>query len=58
MAKIYPLEMHSDVPWRQQLHELKDAFTAEYLEFFIRALDTSTKVGGCTPKGLKVMQRA
>lgn len=58
MAKIYPIEMHPDVLWRQQMHELKNAFTAEYLAFFIQALDTSTKIGGSTPRGLKVMQRA
>jgi hypothetical protein len=58
MAKIYPLDRHPDVLWRQQMHELKSAFTAEYLAFFIQALDTSTKVGGSTPRGLKVMQRA
>ena len=40
------------------MHELKSAFTAEYLAFFIQALDTSTKVGGSTPRGLKVLQRA
>ena len=28
------------------------------LAFFIQVLDTSTKVGGSTPRGLKVMQRA
>lgn len=58
MAKIYPLDMHPDVPWRQQMHKLKNAFTAEYLAFFIQALNTSIKMGGSTPKGLKVMQRA
>jgi hypothetical protein len=58
MAKIYPLHLHVNAQWRQQLHEIKSAFTAEYLAFFLLALDTSTKVGGTTPRGLKVMQRA
>lgn len=33
-------------------------FTAECLEFFLLALDTSARAGGSTPRGLKVMQRA
>jgi hypothetical protein len=57
-AKIYPLHSGSDGRRRQQLHEIKSAFTAEYLAFFLLALDTSTRVGGITPRGLKVMQRA
>jgi hypothetical protein len=58
MAKIYPLEMHLEVLWRQQMEELKIAFMAEYLSFFILALDTSTKLGGNSPRGLRTMQRA
>ena len=58
MAKIYPLYRGSETQRRQQMHEIKSAFTAEYLAFFLLALDTSTKVGGRTPRGLKVMQRA
>jgi hypothetical protein len=58
MAKIYPLHLGPEVQRRQQMHEIKSAFTAEYLAFFLLALDTSTKVGGPTPRGLKVMQRA
>jgi hypothetical protein len=40
------------------MHELKNAFAAEYLAFFILALDTCAKTGGATPQGLQVMQRA
>jgi hypothetical protein len=58
MAKIYPLYSRSDDQRRQQLHEIKTAFTAEYLAFFLLALDTSTRAGGPTPRGLQVMQRA
>jgi hypothetical protein len=50
-------DMHLGVPWRWQMHELKNAFTAEYVVFFIQALDTTIMVGGITPRGLKVMQR-
>jgi hypothetical protein len=57
-AKISPLQSGSDGRRRQQLYEIKSAFTAEYLAFFLLALDTSTRVGGITPRGLKVMQRA
>jgi hypothetical protein len=58
MAKIYPLYWGSDEERRRQMHEIKTAFTAQYLDFFLLALDTSTRVGGPTPRGLKVMQRA
>jgi hypothetical protein len=58
MAKIYPLHRHSDPQCRRQMQEIKSAFTAEYLAFFLLALDTSTQVGGAAPGGLKVMQRA
>ena len=58
MAKVYPLYMHPDIAWRQQMRELKGVFTAEHLAFFIQVLDTSTKVGVSSPRGLKVMQRA
>jgi hypothetical protein len=58
MAEIYPLHLHQDAQWRRELHDLKNAFTAEYLAFFLLALDTSTKVGGTTPRGVKVIQRA
>ena len=57
MAKIYPLPRPSDFQWRRQMQEIKTAFTAEYLAFFLLALDTSTQVGAA-PRGLKVMQRA
>jgi hypothetical protein len=58
MAKIYPLPLPSDFQGRRQMQEIKNAFTAEYLAFFLLALDTSTRVGGAAPRGLKVMQRA
>jgi len=58
MAKIYPLHLPGDVQGRQQLHEIKSAFTAEYLAFFILALDNAAKVGAATPRGLRIMQRA
>jgi hypothetical protein len=58
MAKIYPLQLPGDAQARQRLGEIKSAFTAEYLAFFILALDTSSKVGSGTPRGLKVMERA
>jgi hypothetical protein len=58
MAKIYPLPRPGDSSWRQQMQEIKTAFTEEYLAFFLLALDTSTQVGGAAPGGLKVMQRA
>jgi hypothetical protein len=58
MAKIYPLYSGSDDQRRQQIQEIKTAFTAEYLAFFLLALDTSTGAGGPTPQGLKVMQQA
>jgi hypothetical protein len=58
MAKIYPFTRRSELPWRQEMHELKNAFAAEYLAFFILALDTCAKTGGATPQGLQVMQRA
>jgi hypothetical protein len=58
MAKIYPLHPGPEGLHRQQMQEIKSAFTAEYLAFFLLALDTSTKGGGPTPRGLKVMPRA
>jgi hypothetical protein len=58
MAEIYPLHMKFDPLTRQRLGEIKSAFTAEYLAFFILALDTSSKLGSGTPRGLKVMERA
>jgi hypothetical protein len=57
-AKIYPLHLHQPARWRRELHDLKNAFTAEYLAFFLLALDTSTRLGGTTPRGIQVMQRA
>ncbi len=58
MAKIYPLHLNSDPQWRRPRQDIKSAFTAEYLAFFLLALDTSTQVGGAAPRGLKVMPRA
>ena len=58
MAEIYPLHLHQPAQWRRELHDLKDAFTAAHLAFFLLALDTSTRLGGTTPRGVKVLQRA
>ena len=58
MAEIYPLHLRQPAQWRRELHDLKDAFTAENLAFFLLALDTSTRLGGTTPRGVKVLQRA
>jgi hypothetical protein len=58
MGNIYPLYSGSDDERRRQMHEIKTAFTAEYLAFFLLALDTSSRAGASTPRGLKVMQRA
>jgi hypothetical protein len=58
MAKIYPLYLHQPAEWQRELHDLKNAFTAAHLAFFLLALDTATRVGGTTPRGVKVLQRA
>jgi hypothetical protein len=58
MAKIYQLHPVSEVRCRQQMSEIKQAFTAELLDFFLLAQDTSTGLGTNTPRGLKAMHRA
>lgn len=58
MAKIYPLYSGPDDQRRRQMQAIKTAFTAEYLAFFLLALDTSARAGSSTPRGLKIMQRA
>ena len=58
MAKIYPLHQYFDGRSLQLVDDLKKAFTAEHLAFFLLALDTSTRVGSTSPRGIKVLQRA
>lgn len=58
MAKIYLLHKNFDPEAQRQVCEIKNAFAAEHLAFFILALDTSTKVGGASHQGLKVLERA
>ena len=58
MAKIYPLHQYYDGRSLQIADDLKKAFTAEHLAFFLLALDTSARVGSTSPRGLKALQRA
>jgi hypothetical protein len=53
-----PLYLHQPAQWRRELHDLKNAFTAAPPAFFLRALDTATRLGGTAPRGVKVLQRA
>ena len=58
MSKVYRLHPAAEVQCRRQMHIIKDTFTAELLDFFLLAMDTSTRMGRNTPEGLQTMQRA
>lgn len=58
MAKVFPLHLHPGFPLKGRLNEAKSAFVAEHLSFFVLALDAAARLGGPSPQGVQVLERA